>query len=476
LIVECERDLAHYVEKPEANFVAGKQANAKGVPVVVSEFGVWGLPEVSRITDYYQGNPWWFEAQWPGHTEEFKYPGTALRHFDKYKLGPVFGDLDGLGKACQARMMRALKPIIEAMRKRADLAGYVVTEFTDIEWESNGWLDYFRRPKAGFEQFAWFNAPLVVGVSLTKHNAWVRDEVEGRLWLSNHTPEAFDAVMRWRVDGHDRHGEVPVSVEAFFSGPLELPALRFEAPEVAGSVRATLTLELVRDGRVVATNAEELTITAWEATQAPPAGPVSLRGDALALEAGLLEAGFQLEETLGRDTLLITTTLDAEAHAHLEDRGRVLFIAEQGEQAPEKGLVSFRRLPRGESWDRAASIFYVRPGVFGDLPVGGVMGWECEDIFPHHVVPLSNYLQDFGGRGIELPSNQADVDPEGVLAGYFEGWLGKFGAAILRMPYDQGKLTVTTLRLIEQYGMQPIATALMHRLVSVCAAPATQKI
>lgn len=476
LIEECKQDLAHYVEKPEANFVAGKQENAKGIPVVVSEFGVWGLPEVSRITDYYRGNPWWFEAQWAGHTEEFKYPGTALRHFEKYKLASVFGDLDGLGHACQVRMMRSLKPIIEAMRQRADLAGYVVTEFTDIEWESNGWLDYFRRPKAHFEQFAWFNHPLVVGVLLAKHNHWVREDVEGRFWLSNHTPETFEATLRWQVAGHDLSGEVPVTVEPFFSGFLDVPGLRYSAPEVAGSERLTLAVELVRNGRAVASNAEELTVTSWDATHAPEVSPLVLHGDAQALEAGLLEAGFTLEETLSPETLLVTTTLDALAQAHLEAGGRALFIAENGEAAPEKGMVSFRRLPRHESWDRAASILYVRPGVFGDLPVGGVMGWECEDIFPHHVVPLSNYLQDFGGRGIELPSNQADVDPDGVLAGYFEGWLGKFGAAILQLPYDQGRLTVTTLRLIESYGMQPIATALLHRLVAVCAAPVPQKI
>jgi hypothetical protein len=472
LIDEWKADLAHCVEKPESNFVASKQANAKGIPVVISEFGVWGLPEVSRITDYYQGTPWWFEAQWAGHTEEFKYPETALRHFARYGLGRVFGDMDQLSRACQRRMMRALKPIIEEMRKRPDLAGYIVTEFTDIEWESNGWLDYFRKPKAGFEEFAWFNAPLVVGAELPKHNFWVNEDVDAMIWVSNHTPDGFEGTLRWRVTGHaDLSGELPISIAPFASGEADAPPLRFTAPEVPGSAKATLELELVKDGRVVATNAEELTFTTWEATHVPMAGPVTLRGDAQALEAGLLEAGFRLEESLGAETLLITTTLDAEAHAHLAAGGRALFIAEEGEKAPEKGLISFRRLPRGESWDRAASILYMQPGLFGDLPVGGVMGWECEDLFPHHVVPLSNYLQDLGGRGLELPSNQADVDPSGVLAGYFEGWLGKFGAAILRMPYENGELVVTTLRLIESYGLQPIGTAMLHRLVATVAAP-----
>lgn len=483
LINEWRRDLAHYVEKPETNFVAGKQANAKGIPVVVSEFGVWGLPEVSRITDYYKGNPWWFEAQWAGHTEEFKYPGTALRHFEKYKLDKVFGDLDGLGKACQYRMMTALKPIIEEMRKRSDLAGYVVTEFTDIEWESNGWLDYFRRPKAGFDQFAWFNHPLVVGIELNKHNFWVREEVEGRFWLSNHTPETYEATLRWAVAGFDLSGEVQVTVEPFFSGYLDVPGLSFAAPELEGersSAAAHLNIELVRNGRAVASNMEPVTFTAWDSWTAdnldPNTKPIVLRGEAMVLETGLSEVGLPLESELTPDRLLVTTTLDAEARAHLEAGGFAVFIAENGEAAPEKGLISFRRLPRGESWDRAASNFYSRETIMDDYNLVGMLGWPFEDLFPHHVVPLSNYLQDFGGRGIELPSNQADVDPDGVLIGYFEGWLGKFGAAMLRMPYDNGTLIVTTLRLIENYGLQPIGTALLHRLVANSAVRLPQKI
>jgi hypothetical protein len=476
LIDEWRADLAHCAEKPETNFVPGKGANAAGVPVVISEFGVWGLPEVSRITDHYQGRPWWFEAQWAGHTEEFKYPATALRHFEKYNLSSVFGDLDGLGHACQLRMMTALKPIIEEMRMRPDVAGYIVTEFTDIEWESNGWLDYFRRPKAGFEQFAWFNAALVVGLTLDRHNLGAGEATTGRTWVSNHTPEGFDAVLRWTVDGQNGlSGEQAVTIAPFYSGPLDV-APRLEAPAIAGSTPFTLKLELLRDGQAVATNEESLTVTGREVLSTPDAGPVTLRGGAAAAATGLAAGGFTVSESLAPNALLVTTTLDAEAREHLKAGGRVLFIAEEGEKAPEKGLVSFRRLPRGESWDRAASIFYMRPGLFDGLPVDGVMAWPFEHLFPHHVVPLSNYLQDLGGRGLELPSNQAEVAPQGVLAGYFEGWVGKFGAAILEWPYEAGTLTVTTLRLLEHYGSQPIGTALLHQLVERCAKPAAEKV
>jgi hypothetical protein len=42
------------------------------------------------------------------------------------------------------------------------------------------------------------------------------------------------------------------------------------------------------------------------------------------------------------------------------------------------------------------------------------------------------------------------------------------------MPYENGELVVTTLRLIESYGLQPVGTALLHRLVANCAVPAVK--
>ncbi|MBC7545958.1 MAG: glycoside hydrolase family 2 [Candidatus Sericytochromatia bacterium] len=465
-------DLTVCVEQPAKNFVAGRADNAAGVPVLVSEFGNWGLPEISRMTDWYGRRPWWFDAQWSGHIEAFKYPATAELHFVTYDLKQVFGTLDAMAVACQRRMMRSLKPTIEAMRQRPDLAGYVVTELTDIEWEANGWLDYFRQPKAGFAQFAWFNAPIVVMIQVPQHNLWSGDTVTGTLWVSNHTANAIAGTIGWQITDADHaelQGEVAVTIQAFASGPVGTVSITL--PAVTDSQRLTLALMLRQDGETVARNEEELTVTGRQALQVAAKPTITLQGGAMPLHAGLIAAGVQLTDALDCANLLVTTSLDAVARARLDLGGNVLLLAEAGEMVPDKGFLSFRRLSRGESWDRASSIFYARPDAFGALPIGGVLGWECEHLFPHYLVPISPYLQDFNGRGIELPSNQAGVDPQGVLVGYFEGWIGKFGAAVLRLPYGEGSLTVTTLRLIENYDTQPIGTALLHELLTVACLP-----
>jgi hypothetical protein len=472
LISECEHDLAIYVDTPEVNFVASRQANAAGVPVLVSEFGVWGLPEVSRIEKYYNGRPWWFEAQWAGHVEEFKYPATAYRHFERYGLKEIFGSLDTLAGHCQRRMMRALKPIIELMRARQDLAGYVVTEFTDIEWESNGWLDYFRNPKAGHEQFAWFNGATVVMTRLERHNARSNENLQGSLIVSNHTAHAFTGRIHWHVPGLDSlQGDLEIQVPAFGNARLDTGALDFCVPEVPRAVGATLHLDLFDGERLVAHNQEELTFSPRNVQPPDLIGPVLLWDEARQLAPALSALGVELSDTFGPGVLVVTTSLDAHVRAHLEAGGHALYLAEAGDQGPDKGDLSFRRLPRGESWDRAASVLYTRPDLFGDLPINAVFGWELEHMFPHHVLALGNFMHDFGGRNIELTSNQADLAPQRILAGYFEGWLGKFAATVARVPLGQGEVLVTTLRLLENYESQPIGEAMLHRLMALAARP-----
>ena len=57
---------------------------------------------------------------------------------------------------------RALKYQIEKMRRQPAFAGYVITEFTDCHWESNGLLDMRRTPRVFHDAFGAINAETVV--------------------------------------------------------------------------------------------------------------------------------------------------------------------------------------------------------------------------------------------------------------------------------------------------------------------------
>lgn len=442
---EWEEDLQRCLSRPHDNFVSGR---GKDVPLLISELGVWGLPEVSRILQGCQGRPSWFDARWAGHTEEFKYPATAERNFSRFALGRVFGDLDGLGRHCQRRMMRALKGVLETMRRRPELSGYVVTELTDIEWESNGWLDYFRNPKLGFEEFAWFNGPLAVMAELDCHAFAADAGAIARLWVSNHTPREFAGVVVWRFAGQEGRIEVQISAH----GTAQVAELALPPGE-----GRQLELELFDGSELLASNREEL----FPFPEVRGTEPIRLCIPRL--EKPLREAGYQL----GDSGVVLTDSLSADILEQLEQGATVLWLAEQGDEIAAKAHVPFRRLPRGESWDRASSVLFFEPGWWDDI----LPGWELEGLYPQTVIPLAGYLHDFGGRLIELPG-LANLDPTTVKSGYFEGWLGKFAAATLDLPVGRGRLLVTTWRILEGYGRQPAAALMLDRLLRSCGAQA----
>jgi hypothetical protein len=435
---EWEEDLDRCVTRPHDNFVAGR---GEDVPLIISELGVWGLPEVSRILQGCEGRPSWFDARWAGHTEEFKYPATAERNFDRFALGRVFGDLDGLGRHCQQRMMRALKGVLETMRRRPELSGYVVTELTDIEWESNGWLDYFRNPKLGFEQFAWFNGPVAVMVELDNHAFALEKGTVARLWVSNHTSHSFTGEVRWSYGGQS--GAVAVDVASHQTGQVA----ELNLPPGQGR---HLDLQLFDGAGMVTNNREEL----FPLPAVTGSAQIQLRVPQL--ESALRTAGY----ALGDSGVIVTDSLPLATLKELEEGATVLWLAERGDEIEAKAHIPFRRLPRGESWDRASSILFFEPGWWDDV----LPGWELEGLYPQAVIPLAGYMHDFGGRSIELPG-LTNLDPNVVKSGYFEGWLGKFAGATLNMPVGRGRLLVTTWRILENYERQPAAALMLSRLL-----------
>ena len=144
----------HGEERPLA-----PDAQPKGdEPLLVSEFGNWGLPDINKL---YEGNggtaPWWFDTglDW---NNGIVYPRGIGQRFREYHLNLIFPSLAALTEASQRLQFEALKFQIENMRAHASLQGYVITELTDVHWESNGLLDMYRNPKVYHSLLHKFNA------------------------------------------------------------------------------------------------------------------------------------------------------------------------------------------------------------------------------------------------------------------------------------------------------------------------------
>ncbi|MFS0821668.1 glycoside hydrolase family 2 protein [Bacillus sp. 1P02SD] len=460
---DWKKDIDDYlIGNPTKNFVKGYESN--GEPIIVSEFGVWGLPSVQQLIDYYQGKPSWFENLGDDtHKKDFKRPLNAFEKFDKYKLDRIFGDFENLSHYSQRRMYRSVKNLIEEMRKRQEINGYVITEFTDVEWETNGWLTYTRDMKEGFEHAGDFNGSLVVMLDGIERNLWCGSEQSWDIILSNHDLKELKGVLRWEITNTDLSGliEIDEGRKSF----VKLPnVVHFTTPHLDRSEAVTIKVNLQIDNIVVAKNDEELTISPVDKAPEQAVFPYKM---AEGFVSRLGSNGMKIADCFENAEVVITSFLDKDVLEYYRLGGRVLFLAEDGDRLLEKGQFTFRQLAQGESWDRTSSFNYVDKAYFDSIPLNYEMGWEFENLFPEYIIPFSNYNKLGGtmGRVVYMFGNENITETSQIVSGYFQGWIGQAGGSLLVQRNAKGILTTTTWKLIDNYGSHPIATQVINYLL-----------
>lgn len=463
---EWKHDLDDYISgNPRQNYVEDCEGPT-GEPIVISEFGVWGLPDINKIIEQYGGHPPWFSNLGDDtHQEDFKKPLTALQNFERYQLDDIVGDFAQLAKYSQRRMYRAVQATIEEMRKRPQINGYVVTEFTDVEWETNGWLDADRNKKYLMEHAARFNGPLVVMVDGLNRNMWCGDEQKWDVVISNHDLHNLQGKIEWELVGTDVKGQIEINEGQ--KHHVRLPgAIQFVAPNIDRPSAYTLQLTLTLNDRISIDNEVELTISPEAKLQGLKICPYQMDErfrDALARSGAALASDERMHEA----SVVITSVLDAAVLQYYRDGGKVIFLAEDGDHLTEKGMFTFRQLDEGESWNRASSFQFVDRSFFEHLPLQPEMGWELEGIFPDYIIPFSNYSKLGGtlGRTVYMFGNEQLPLTSEIKSLYFQGWIGQAGGSLLVQRSEQGSMIVTTWKLQNNYGQHPIATHILHALL-----------
>jgi hypothetical protein len=469
-IKEWENDLDEYViGQRERNFVTGYQS--KGEPLLVSEFGMWGLPSLGKLRDFYQGKePWWFVNQGDGtHQDDYKKPTTALVNHSKFGIQEALGDLENLAVISQKRMFRGVKSLIEEMRKRPQIAGYVVTEFTDIEWEANGWLDFLREPKEEFDRLVDFNGPTCVIADISNQNLWSGESTKFDFVVVDDLAHLTDVTVKWELVSENQQPYETLNGEINFNMNNETyrkteEGICFTVPKVSSSEFAQLKLVLMANGQVIASNVEEFTFTNRHAIQKPDS-TVYVHHLPQEFANQLVKHGIEVTNELKKDVIVATDHLDKEILTHIHNGGHAIFLAEAGDQLEANGHYPFRQLPPGESWPRASSMNYINTDWFKDVPLRPEVGWEGSGLFPDYVIPFADYKKEGSKRTINMFGSPRLAEESNVLAGYFQGWLGQNGGSIVHHRDGKGSVLIVTWKLMDQYGKNPIATQLLNKLI-----------
>ncbi|HET9464159.1 MAG TPA: glycoside hydrolase family 2 TIM barrel-domain containing protein, partial [Gemmatimonadales bacterium] len=229
-------------------------------PMVVSEFGNWGLPDVGKLKECYGREPWWFETgiEWG---DGVVYPHGIEQRFKAFHLDKVFPTLSDLAAASQRMQFTALKYQIEQMRRYPSIVGYVITEFTDVHWESNGLLDMCRNPKAFYDVIGQVNsADAIVPTDWERIAFWEGERCEVRLALSHFSSaDLRNCRLEWQLD---QWPEIRGTLDGFTPQRAQLTNLGtvvFDVPRPEQAVRARLEMRLLTAaGELVTRNHHEL--------------------------------------------------------------------------------------------------------------------------------------------------------------------------------------------------------------------------
>lgn len=407
------------------------------LPLIVSEFGNWGLPNPDRIQEKGQ-DPWWFET---GHEwgNGIVYPHGMRERFRFWGLDTLFGSLEAFTAQHQHHMGRSLVYEIGTMRMHPRIGGYVITEFTDVHWECNGLLDMQRNVKQGLEEFT----------ALNQDNAVV---VRPQRWSGRPGESLPVEVRAFGVDGPGSEGMLRWHAGAA-EGTLPAPGgvIQVHLPE--GEPSGLLTVEATW------VDAQGLDLAVGHAQVAWSAGRVPTRRihvvDDPALAETLAGLGYTLaDQADGDDVVLVARTYSEELQAAVQSGARLLLLA--GPDRQERRLPVGYVLPRADTpWqgDWATSFSWLKKtGPFAHLPGDPLLAMEYAEIMPDAVL-------------VGLP---AWVMRAHCWAGLALGWIHSPVALLAQVPYGLGNTVISTFNLTpETLADNAIAQTLLAGMVEL---------
>ncbi len=408
---------------PKANYATTKYDDPETAPIVISEFGTWGLPDVERLRGSSGGDPPWFTH---GFLDGLKRPEGIDDRFAESALSDAFDDLSSLATAWQHRELTSIEGIIRDMRNTAEVSGYVLTEFTDIEWEFNGVLDYRREPKRGLERFAAVNAPVTAWAVPRKRVHWDDDSLVADIVVVNDTPDTTPVTMEWEAFDHSETLDIEIAGNDIERIPraIDVPIQPVDTPQME-----SVTVRLL-----------EQDLTATSDVVVAPAGTavpdVTVAPDDEGLADALTRRGYELATPDTADVTIRT------GETGTEDGDDTLVLPDSGGDFGDVDDVAFATLPERESWNLCAC--FVAQTLFDGVDV--VPGWAFEDLYPYAYV--ENVKAD-----------------DTIRVAYTEGWLANSGAISLTRRTADGTLGICSLRLVDGYGEHPMATAVLDRLL-----------
>jgi hypothetical protein len=465
-----------FASRPSWSFAPDGQQTGEE-PLVVSEFGLWGLPNPEDLRDRAGREPWWFET---GELfgDGAAYPHGVERRYTLMGLDRVFGNFENFLGATQQHQFNGLKYQIEKLREHGSIQGYVVTELTDVYWEANGLMDMRRNPRLFAQALAEINSDLVILPRLQRYAYWCGQTL--RLSPAIATGGELleeGSTLDWSLGVDDAMGRVDVAP----AGPCTVAAtmpIEVTIPLLDRPSMVTLRMVL-RDsaGRERAGSSTDIALYPRREAQALPL--IWTTDEEIA--AHMRGLGYGAAATAGAADLIIVRAVDTNDVEAIRTGARYLLLADgPGKEGwlradhpvqaavptvpapvnpPFPGIM--RRIRRGNVWrgDWITNFGWLaRHGLFSDIPGGPMLDLTFDRVAPAYVLWASIRPWEY----------EAGIMPSGVVV----GWVHKPAGFIMQRRFGRGRLVMSSFRLTrDEPELDPVATALIDRLVRTALVP-----
>jgi hypothetical protein len=419
---------------------AGRWAGTRR-PLLVTEFGDWGLPSMPPRDD----PPFWWQGP---------YYASALA------ATPWPGDLAAFTTGTQRYQGLADRLQGEVLRRHDHIGGWCVTELTDVPHELNGLLDLERNPKPpAVAELARLDQAVLPMLRLTGFAVVAGERVTAGLSVANDGPALSGVTVEARFGDRVEH----------LAGPLELPAhrvtdlgeVRVPAADRIGPVELELRVTAGDPGgEPVAANRYPFTVV----PEPRVAGPVELVGEGptrAALDRVGAAAGPGPGAGPGAVLVVAERSLDEAtgrvARERLEAGGTVLILAQEPEAAGHYPVPA-ELFAVDTGWGSSVFNFTTGEGRLASLPPATVLTVEAAPVFP------AAWLTRLGGEGWPPVVAVASFKPvPDAVSGTVVGALDAHG----------GRLVACQFRLAERAAAGDVtARALLADLLAWAAAGA----
>jgi hypothetical protein len=418
-------------------------------PLVVSEFGNWGLPQTTDQLGPDGEEPWWFDtgADWAFGAA---HPHGVVDRFDRLGLSEVFGSWTAFVEATQSQQLLADRYQIGSLRRRPEIAGYVLTQLSDVQWEANGLLDMKRRPRSFLDDLALINGPAAVVLRPKEYSAHTSEHLDIGVDV---VPPRSGAARRPRqewvvaltVEGEEQQ------VHRVPAGTRSALAERVRMPAAVGAAR--VRAELLADRRLLAR--DEASISVVPDTQVSLPRRVCCDDDDIrswleALQVPLAHAGDKAKH------LLVTRRFSPDAQAHARRGGRVLVLVEDADALDGAFDIPppVRLAPRAGDGHWVPRFDWLRrTGPFAAVPGGPLLDLAFEPV-----------IGDLVLEGLPAP-----LRPARVHSAMFAGWLQHAATTSATVTWSHGAATLTTFRVRQAGPADPLAATLTYALLEQAA-------